>query len=76
MSAPAEKARSPRARHDDRPHVVVVRRSREHLEQLAAHGLVLRVVHVGPVQGDGDDVVGLLVADGLVLGGRWADALS
>jgi hypothetical protein len=55
------------ARDHHRAHGVVGAQSREDLEQLAAHGLVHGVVHVGAVQGDGGHPVGLLVADGLVV---------
>ena len=68
MSAPAEKALLARPGHHHRAHGVVAAQAREHLQQLAAHRLVHRVVHVGAVQGDGGHPVGLLVADGLVLG--------
>ncbi len=52
-----------RAGDDDRTHVVVGVRVVEGVEQLVAHRLGERVESFGPVERDGQDVVGDLVAD-------------
>ena len=74
VDAGAERLLAGAGEHDAAHRVVAAQRAPQRV-QLALHQRVERVVHVGPVQRDGRDTVGLFVRDRLELGNarHWTD---